>query len=118
MLSHVIGHYPTLGAGAPWLEVLATISELIAGHGKFNFLLSDGEHLIAYGHDRLHYMESHEDAVDAALVATEPLGSAERWTSFEAGELRIYRAGLPVGRISTHPRRVDSQPLLGSPQDA
>jgi glutamine amidotransferase len=118
LLSHVMAHYPTPGAGAPWLEVLATISELIAGHGKFNFLLSDGEHLIAYGHDRLHYMESHEDAVDAALVATEPLGSAERWTSFAAGELRIYRAGLPVGRISTHPRSVDSQPLPGSPQDA
>src|SRR3990172_8697471 len=84
LLSHVMGHYPTPGAGAPWLEVLAAISELIAGHGKFNFLLSDGEHLIAYGHDRLHYMESREDGVDAALVATEPLGSAERWTSFEA----------------------------------
>jgi glutamine amidotransferase len=118
LLSHIMGHYPTLGAGAPWLEVLAAISELIAGHGKFNFLLSDGEHLIAYGHDRLHYMESREDGADATLVATEPLGSAELWTSFEAGELRIYRAGLPVGRISTQPRRVDSQPLLGSPQDA
>ena len=113
-----MGHYPTLGAGPPWLVARATISELIAGHGKFNLLLTGGEHLIAYRHDRLHCMEAREDAVDSALVATEPLGNAERWISFEAGELRIHHAGLPVGRISTHPRGVDSQPLLGSPQDA
>lgn len=110
LLSHVMGHYPTLGVEAPWLEVLATISELIAGHGKFNFLLSDGEHLIAYGHDRLHYLESREDGVDFVLVATEPLGNVEAWTPFEAGELRIYRAGLSVGRVSTNPCRAGTQP--------
>ena len=105
LLSHVMGHSPTLGAGPPWLEALATISGVIAGHGEFDFLLAGGKHLIAYRHGRLHCMEAREDAVDSALVATEPLGSAERWTSFEAGELRIYRAGLSVGRISTNPRR-------------
>ena len=78
---------------------------MIAGHGKFNFLLSDGEHLIAYGHDRLHHRESREGDVECALVATEPLGDASAWTPFEAGELRIYRAGVPVERITTHPRR-------------
>jgi predicted glutamine amidotransferase len=93
-------------------------SARFAGHGKFDFLLSDGEHPIAYGHDRLHSMESRKDGVASVLVATEPLGNAERWTSFEAGESRIDRAGLPVGRISTQPRGVDSQPLLGSPQHA
>ncbi len=109
LLSHVMGYYPTPSAEKPWLGVLATISELIAGLGKFNFLLSDGEHLIAYGHDRLHHLESHADGVDFALVATEPLGNAEGWTPFEAGELRIYRAGLPVGRISTNPCRAGTQ---------
>lgn len=110
LLSHVMGYYPTPSAEKPWLGVLATISELIAGLGKFNFLLSDGEHLIAYGHDRLHYLESHDDGVDSTLVATEPLGNAEGWTPFEAGELRIYRAGLSVGRISTNPCRAGTQP--------
>jgi glutamine amidotransferase len=110
LLSHVMGYYPTPSAEKPWLEVLATISELIAGHGKFNFLLSDGEHLIAYGHDRLHYLESREDGVESALIATEPLGNTKGWTPFEAGELRIYRAGVPVGRISTHPRNANTEP--------
>lgn len=105
LLSHVMGYYPKPGAETPWVEVLATISELIAGHGKFNFLLSDGEHLIAYGHDCLHHLESRNDDADFAFVATEPLGNAEGWVPFEAGELRIYRAGVPVGRISTNPRK-------------
>lgn len=105
LLSHVMGYYPTPNAETPWLEVLATISELIAGHGKFNFLLSDGEHLIAYGHDRLHRLESHDGGGDFALVATEPLGSGTGWTAFEAGELRIYRAGIPVGQVLTNPLR-------------
>jgi len=111
LLSHVMGYYPTPSAETPWLEVLATISERIAGHGKFNFLLSDGEHLIAYGHDHLHYLESRDDGVDLALVATEPLGNADGWMPFEAGELRIYHAGVPVGRISTHPRKASTELL-------
>jgi len=85
------------------------ISELIASHGKFNFLMSDGEHLIAYGHDRLHYLEqSGSDSRDgapagSALVATEPLSENENWTLFEPGELRIYRAGRIQARILTEP---------------
>jgi len=111
LLSHVMGYYPTPSAETPWLEVLATISERIAGHGKFNFLLSDGEHLIAYGHDHLHYLESRDDGVDLALVATEPLGNADGWMPFEAGELRIYHAGVPLGRISTQPRKASIELL-------
>lgn len=110
LLSHVMGYYPSPSAETPWIEVLATISELIAGHGKFNFLLSDGEHLIAYGHDCLHHLESREDGVESALVATEPLGDAAGWTPFEAGELRIYRAGRLVTRVPTHPRSAGAEP--------
>jgi len=111
LMSHVTGHYPMPGAEGDWLDVLGVVSEQIAGHGKFNFLLSDGEHLIAYGHDHLHYLESRDDGVDLALVATEPLGNAEGWMPFKAGELRIYRAGVPVGRISTHPRKASTELL-------
>lgn len=115
LLSHVMGYYPMPSGEKPWLGVLATISELIAGLGKFNFLLSDGEHLIAYGHDRLHHLESHDDGVDFALVATEPLGDTEAWTPFNTGELRIYRAGLLVGRMSTKPRSAGRQPDASVP---
>ncbi len=103
LMSHVTGHYPTPGADADWLDVLGVVSERIAGHGKFNFLLSDGEHLIAYGHDRLHFLESTDDKGNTVLIATEPLGGDVGWTPFEAGELRIYRAGALVARLSTSP---------------
>jgi len=103
LMSRVTGHYPTPGVEADWLDVLGVVSEQIAGHGKFNFLLSDGEHLIAYGHDRLHFLESTGDEGDTVLIATEPLGDDAGWTPFEAGELRIYRAGALVARLSTSP---------------
>ncbi|BCB28127.1 class II glutamine amidotransferase [Sulfurimicrobium lacus] len=72
---------------------LAAASELVASHGKFNFLMSDGEHLIAYGHDRLHYLERTDDIFDSVMIATEPLIPNADWISFELGELRIYRRG-------------------------
>ncbi|GAO37655.1 glutamine amidotransferase [Sulfuricella sp. T08] len=89
--------------------IVAMISELIASHGKFNFLMSDGEHLIAYGHDRLHYLEQRDSypqdgtPADSAMIATEPLSGNKNWTAFEAGELRIYRFGRVVWRILTRP---------------
>ncbi len=106
LLSHLAENFVNGGAnaiGAASFASLATVSELIASHGKFNFLMSDGEHLIAYGHDRLHYLENGSDAGDSVMVATEPLSSDEAWIAFEPGELRIYRNGRLAGRIMTHP---------------
>lgn len=105
---HLLSHIAALKDGAPF-EILATISELIASHGKFNFLMSDGEFLIAYGHDRLHYLEHMgPDAeggmpADCAMIATEPLPGHDGWTPFSPGELRIYRAGRVAERILTRP---------------
>lgn len=97
LLSHVSRHFH----GTDWLAALGRVSELIALRGQFNFLMSDGEHLIAYGHDHLHYLETAGGPLDAALVATEPLSGHGAWTPFLPGELRIYRAGARVGRILT-----------------
>jgi len=84
-----------------WLAALGRVSGLIALRGQFNFLMSDGEHLIAHGHDRLHYQETSAGSLDAVLIATEPLSSPGDWTPFVPGELRIYRAGRLLGRILT-----------------
>lgn len=99
LLSHVSQFEKTAASPndhpADWLALLGSISKGIARHGKFNFLLSDGEYLIAYGHDRLHYRES---AAGGVLIATEPLGEAAGWLAFAPDELRIYHAGryLPL----------------------
>ncbi|MBY0579724.1 MAG: class II glutamine amidotransferase [Burkholderiales bacterium] len=98
-ITGTVGSFPTL----------ATISELIASHGKFNFLMSDGEYLMAYGHDRLHYLEQNrldsmnQSLTSKVLIATEPLQGDEDWAPFEAGELRIYRSGSLAGQILTRP---------------
>ncbi len=97
LLRHATLHFSHAEGG--WPTDLGAVSEAIARHGKFNFLLSDGEHLIAYCHDRLHY----KSAGDTVLVATEPLGAAASWTPFAPGELRIWRDGERVERIETHP---------------
>ncbi len=76
--------------------ILATASEMIASHGKFNFLMSDGDYLIAYGHDRLHYLERCAAATASVMIATDPLNAGEGWVPFAAGELRIYHAGRLV----------------------
>jgi len=111
LLDCIAQHFHGLPSAAPstWFENLAVVSGLVASLGKFNFLMSDGEHLIAYGHDRLHYLERSrsgqidDTSVNSVLVATEPLDENEKWTAFESGELRVYRSGKLIGRVMTQP---------------
>ncbi|MHB8668008.1 MAG: class II glutamine amidotransferase [Burkholderiales bacterium] len=92
-----------------WLDVLAHAAETLASHGRFNFLMSDGVHLIAYGHDRLHGLADAraalrlDGAAETAVIATEPLTADPGWRAFEPGELRIYRSGRQIARFITHP---------------
>ncbi len=114
LLSEIARCFDTvsLGDGGGWLQAVAAVSELIASLGKFNSLLSDGEHLIAYGHDRLHCAEgSAQDAstapdMDLVMIATEPLTAEDSWHAFDPGELRVYRAGRLAGQWKTRPRAV------------
>ncbi|MFA5241254.1 MAG: class II glutamine amidotransferase [Sulfuricella sp.] len=107
LLSHIaqnIRHSPAADSSASFATV-AMVSELIASHGKFNFLMSEGEYLIAYGHDRLHYLERHSAAAASVMIVTEPLNGDAGWTPFAAGELRIYRLGKLAGRLITRPHQ-------------
>lgn len=106
LLSHLAQNSGGGNAGADTASafgILAMVSELVAAHGKFNFLMSDGEYLIAYGHDRLHYLERGEGADGHVIIATEPLLGHAGWIPFDAGELRVYRSGRLAGRILTCP---------------
>jgi glutamine amidotransferase len=101
-------------------ELTLTLKDLvprIAGHGTFNFLLSNGQALWAHASTRLHYLvrqypfgEAHlkdEDLrVDLAelngpddrlaIVVTEPLTTNEEWTAFESGELKVFVDGAVI----------------------
>ncbi len=86
-----------------WLPTLAKLSEDIASYGQFNFLLSDGVVLIAYGHDRLYWLQSHHEGADTVLIASEPLTEDATWEPFRAGELRAYQNGNLIGSLQTTP---------------
>lgn len=84
-------------ADPAWLGRLAEFAEGTAALGKFNFLLSDGTVLIAYGHDRLHYLDASDGPGHRVVIATEALTS-EAWKPFAPGELRVYRDGVLLAR--------------------
>ena len=97
LLAAIAGCYDDAGNGN-WMQRVADQAGAIAMHGKFNFLLSDGTLLAAYGHDRLHYLEKSGGRDALALVATEPL-TTDAWRRFTKGELRIYRSGQLLMRL-------------------
>lgn len=106
----------------PWQQLAPVIAELadtIARHGRFNFLLSDGEALYAHASTRLYWLMrehpfptahlvDHDLTLDLSvangpddrmvLVATEPLTRNERWVPFGPGELQVFVAGERVWR--------------------
>jgi glutamine amidotransferase len=96
---------------------IAELADRINVHGRFNFLLSDGEALYAHASTRLHWLQrehpfqtaqlvDHDLTLDLSvanapddrmvLLATEPLTRNEAWVPFSAGELRVFVAGEPV----------------------
>ena len=105
-------------AGVPSVKELSiTLRELaaqIAGHGTFNFLLSNGQALWAHASTNLYYVErkhpfahatlSDEDVSvnfaehtrptdKVAVVVTAPLTTNETWTAFAPGELKVFEDG-------------------------
>jgi len=129
VLDRIARVFATTGAATDrgWFDALAGVAETLASHGRFNFLMSDGEHLIAYGHDRLYsladaraafQLEAAANATapslargprlgpisETAVIATEPLTKDPGWLAFEPGELRVYRAGRQIAHFITHPR--------------
>ena len=108
------------GDQAPAMPVLrAAIADLvavIARHGTFNMMLSDGTALFAHCSTKLCYVVrkypftaaclADEDlSVDfsqvttpndrVAIIVTTPLTTNETWTEFAPGELKVFVDGLP-----------------------
>jgi glutamine amidotransferase len=87
------------GRGERWFETLALRSAAIAAYGQFNFLMSDGVYLIAYGHDRLYRRAVR--AAHGVWIASAPFTEDLDWEAFEPGELHIYRSGRRLARFLT-----------------
>ncbi|NMG05663.1 class II glutamine amidotransferase [Brasilonema sp. UFV-L1] len=97
-------------------SVLAEITQTLAEHGTFNYLLSDGEHFFAHCSTNLCYIVRQAPFAAAhlidqdltvdfselttpsdrvAVIATTPLTDNEVWTQIQPGELLIFQDGLP-----------------------
>ena len=102
------------------LPVLQKITRWLAGHGPFNYLLSDGDSFFVHCSTHLHYIvrqapfaAAHlidEDVtVDfselttpsdrVAVIATLPLTDNETWTQVQSGQLLAFRDGLVVAGL-------------------
>jgi len=96
---------------------MATLSAEIARHGRFNYILSNGDYLFAHCTDNLTYvlrqapfatahLKDQDIEVDfsevttpmdrIAVIATEPLTDNETWARFAPGQLLGFHDGAPL----------------------
>lgn len=118
LLERLRGHFPR--AQPPLGECFGLISEVtreLAQHGRFNYLLSNGEYLIAHCADNLCYVPRHAPFAHAhlidedvtvdfsalttpddkvAVIATTPLTDNETWIDMRPGELLAFQHGEAV----------------------
>ncbi|MBM4201696.1 MAG: class II glutamine amidotransferase [Gammaproteobacteria bacterium] len=101
---------------ADLLAALRGIANDLAQHGLFNFLLSNGEFMVAHCSDRLQYLTraapfSRAHLVDqditvdftaltqpddiVTVIASVPLTDNETWTPMAPGDLLLFRDGAP-----------------------
>jgi predicted glutamine amidotransferase len=120
MLERLRARFP---AGQPTLrecvDHLREVTAQIARHGRFNYLLSNGEYLVAHCHDNLCYILRHAPFAQAhlidqdvtvdfdalttpddrvAVIATTPLTDNETWTRMQPGELIAFERGALVSQ--------------------
>ncbi|NBO32281.1 MAG: class II glutamine amidotransferase [Cyanobacteria bacterium WB6_1B_304] len=103
-------------------STLLQITQTIANHGIFNYLLSDGQYFFASCSTRLYYLIRQSPFTSAhlidedltidfssltsphdrvAIIATSPLTDNEMWTAILPGELVVFREGTLV-RATAH----------------
>ena len=107
--------------GQPPLEqcfdALCELTRELAAYGRFNYLLSNGEHLIAHCTDNLCYILRHAPFTQAhlidddvtvdfgtvttpddkvAVIATTPLTDNETWTAMKPGQIVAFQRGDAV----------------------
>jgi glutamine amidotransferase len=103
-------------------EFLTGITREIAGHGEFNFLLSNGNCLYAHCATKLSYivrqapfavahLKDQDVSVDfsaiakpedrVAVIATLPLTDNESWIAMEPATLMLFHEGMPAGTAPT-----------------
>jgi len=97
------------GPGSSLDDLLTLTAPLIAelsSLGEFNFVLSNGEYMIAHAHTHLNALRrsccGNDEAQEIVLLATKPL-TEEPWESLEAGSIHVFSGGKELDPNSTKP---------------
>ena len=98
-------------------EVIGELTRELGQHGRFNYLLSNGEYLITHCTDNLCYILRHAPFAQAhlidddvtvdfnalttpndkvAVIATTPLTDNEKWTMMKPGQITAFQHGDAV----------------------
>lgn len=122
LLHHLRNEFASAPSPERMFPVLRELTARIAGHGEFNFLLSNGDFLFAHRASKLSYiirqapfatahLTDDDLSIDfnevanvddrVAVVATLPLTDNETWTSFEDQTLNLFVNGQLVMSDST-----------------
>ncbi len=100
------------------VEVIGPLVGELSALGEFNFMLSDGEYLIAHAHTHMHALHR-TCGIDGCrqevvLLATSPL-TDEAWKTLNPGSMNIYMNGEEIASIaSLQPSQAAPKSTLGS----
>ena len=116
LMARLAERFDTQPGRSDLFEAVAAIAADIAHHGTFNFILSNGDIMLAHCSTRLHYVirsypfaqarlldcdlhidfNRHNHLDDRMVViATEPLTSGEHWVALAPGQLTMFADGVP-----------------------
>ncbi len=114
LLEHLRHKYPQPPALEVVFDEIKLLTCTLNAHGAFNFILSNGEWMIAHCSTLLHYIVrqapfgkaqliDQEMSIDFSaattkqdkviVIATQPLTNNECWTAFEKGQIMLFQQG-------------------------
>ena len=90
------------------LSVLTEVTAELQWREEFNYLLSDGRNLFAFGHTNLHALHRtcREDNCkqSVVLLATEPVTEMEPWRKLPGDRITVFRDGQDITQaLAPHP---------------
>ena len=115
-------------------DCIRQITQELAQHGTFNFMLSNGEWMIAHCSTNLHYLTRQapfgkaqridddgvidfsnyaQDGDKVTIISTFPLTKNEIWTKMEHGGFVFFKDGEKVHEIIGTPKEMEDDGTLG-----
>lgn len=134
MAEYLKNHFRKKPSETAIFEAIQTVTNQLSQHGTFNFILSNGEWMIAHCSTNLHYLtrkapfgKAHrvdDDGVidfndyakvgdKVTIITTFPLTKDEPWTKMEHGGFVFFKDGDKVAEIVGTAKEMEDDGTLG-----